>query len=128
MTPLSPSTAALLLDPEAIENLRSLSPDDGGVFLNELITLFLADTPARIADLHRYRTTENEPEFIRAAHSIKGSSSNIGANELRFIAEQLEHHTRSEGLATSESQLAALEASFLRVKTILLEIQAQSHA
>ena len=107
---------APLIDPEAIENLRALSPDDGDVFLKEILTIFLEDTPARIAELHHYRTAGNAAAFMRAAHSIKGSSSNVGASELRAMAEQLEHHSRQQGVADVDEQVAALEAAYSRVK------------
>ena len=105
-----------LIDPEAIENLRALSPDDGDAFLKEILAIFLEDTPARIAELHQHRTSGNTAGFMRAAHSIKGSSSNVGASELRGIAEQLEHHSRLQGLSGADQQVAAVEAAFARVK------------
>lgn len=104
-----------ILDIEAIENLRALSPDDGDVFLKEILTIFIEDTPARIADLHNSRASADVPSFVRAAHSIKGSSSNVGASELRSIAEHLEHQARTHGLAEVEAHVAELEAAFVRV-------------
>jgi HPt (histidine-containing phosphotransfer) domain-containing protein len=110
---------APLIDPDAIENLRALSPDDGDVFLKEILTLFLADIPERIADLNTHRLDGNSAAFIRAAHSIKGSSSNVGASELREIAQQIEHHARQHGAFASAVQVAALEAAFARAKSVI---------
>ena len=62
------------------------------------------------------------PGFVRAAHSIKGSSSNVGATELRAIAEHLEHQARTNGLAQVEVQVAELEAAFLRVDAELKKL------
>lgn len=112
-----PST--LIIDPAAIENLRALSPDDGDSFLKEILTIFIDDTPTRIAELHDSRATGNTLSFTRAAHSIKGSSSNVGANELRAIAEQLEHHAQNHGIVGVDAQVAELEAAFSRVKEAL---------
>jgi histidine phosphotransfer protein HptB len=104
---------------EAIDNLRSLSPDDGDSFLKEIISIFLEDTPKRVEDLHSSRASADTPAFVRAAHSIKGSSSNLGAMELRDIAERLEHHARQHGMVEVDEQVAALEAAFLRAKAEL---------
>ena len=41
----------LVIDPQAIENLRSLNPDDNDKFLSEIAGIFLEDTPLRIAEL-----------------------------------------------------------------------------
>ena len=85
-----------VLDQTAIENLRALSPDDGDVFLREIIGIFIEDTPRRIAELHASRASLDAPAFTRAAHSIKGSSSNLGASELR--AQFMETKTPQEAL------------------------------
>jgi len=111
---------APLIDPDAIENLRALSPDDDDAFLKEILTIFLTDVPERIADLHVHRVDGNTAAFIRAAHSIKGSSSNVGACEVREIAQQIEHDTRQQGTPVSEVQVAALEAAFARAKGVIL--------
>jgi len=107
------------VDLDAIENLRSLSPDDGDVFLKEILTIFLDDTPTRIAELHSNLKSGTVANFVRAAHSIKGSSSNVGASELRKIAEDLEHESRTNGLAHLESSVTDLEGAFDRVRSEL---------
>ncbi|MDF3059324.1 MAG: hypothetical protein K0R17_3539 [Rariglobus sp.] len=108
------------VDFEVIANLRALSPDDGDVFLKEILNIFIDDTPLRIAELHSSLVSGNSVNFVRAAHSIKGSSSNVGASELRALAEHLEHHARNKGLAETEpQQIAEIEAAFARVKTEL---------
>ena len=111
---------APLIDPDAIENLRALSPDDDDAFLKEILTIFLADVPERIADLHAHRVNGNTAAFIRAAHSIKGSSSNVGACEVHEIAQQIEHDTRQQGAPVSAEQVAALEAAFARAREVIL--------
>jgi histidine phosphotransfer protein HptB len=107
-----------IIDPEAIENLRSLSPDDDS-FVRELIGVFLSDTPERIAELRRALESGDASLFVRAAHSIKGSSSNLGASRLRAVAERLEHSSRTAGLAGLTPGLGDLEAEFATARTEL---------
>jgi HPt (histidine-containing phosphotransfer) domain-containing protein len=109
-----------IIDTDAIENLRALSPDDDDLFLKEILEIFLADIPERIGDLYAHRLDGNTAAFIRAAHSIKGSSSNVGANEVREIAQQIEHHTREHGIPVSDAQLVAIEVAFSRAKKVLI--------
>lgn len=104
-----------VVDPEAIENLRALSPDDGDVFLKEILAIFIEDTPIRISDLHKSLDKNDLETFIRAAHSIKGSSSNVGAMQLRAISESLEHHARKNGLVNAQPHIAQIEAAYLQV-------------
>ena len=109
-------SSPLVLDQEAIANLRSLSPDDGDVFLREILGIFLEDTPARITELHTSKVRGDAVSFTRAAHSIKGSSSNVGAQELRAVAEKLEHHAKHEGLEGTDGLVVELTGAFGRVE------------
>jgi histidine phosphotransfer protein HptB len=110
------------INSEAIDNLRSLSPDDGDSFLKEIISIFLEDTPKRIEELHFSRANADTAAFVRAAHSIKGSSSNLGAMELKGVSEHLEHYARHNGLAEVDEQVCALEAAFVRAKNELQKL------
>ena len=114
------------IDPEAIENLRALSPDDGDVFLKDIIGIFLEDTPARIAELRQARDDGDNARFTRAAHSIKGSSSNLGAIALRDLSAHLEQKSRQTGLLGLESGVDDLEAAYLTAKATLEKIVASS--
>jgi len=62
-----------VIDPEAIRNLRELSPDDDS-FIIEIIDIFLEDTPKQISELDSSLTSQDVEVFGRAAHSIKGNS------------------------------------------------------
>jgi histidine phosphotransfer protein HptB len=102
----------VLIDAEAIENLRALNPDDGDAFLRDIVGIYLEDTPQRIAELHSSLAANDQPTFTRAAHSIKGSSSNIGATQVRAVSEKLEHESRKQGLAGLTQLITELEAAF----------------
>ena len=112
------------IDPEAIENLRALTPDDPDSFLRDIIGIFLDDTPARIADLRQSLTAGDKDSFTRAAHSIKGSSSNLGATHLREIAAELEHRGKTEGIAGLASRVNDLEQTFGAAKQALEKLLA----
>jgi histidine phosphotransfer protein HptB len=113
-----------VIDPEAIANLRALSPDDGDVFLKEILTLFLEDTPARMNDLRASLANQKTDLFVRSAHSIKGSAGNVGATELRAIAELMEHHGRHNGPAGTEGMMVELEAAYARTRQALQKLVA----
>lgn len=112
-------TDASVIDPQAIENLRALNPGDNDEFLREIAGIFLEDTPVRIAELEQSLAAGDQVKFARAAHSIKGSSSNLGAITLRAAAETLEHHARSHGLAGVGTHVAAVKAEYERAASAL---------
>jgi HPt (histidine-containing phosphotransfer) domain-containing protein len=114
-----------VIDPQAIENLRALNPDDNDEFLREIAGIFLEDTPLRIAELDQSFLAGDVAKFTRAAHSIKGSSANLGAMALRAVAEKLEHHVRTEGMTNVTSAVDGIKAEFSRAQTELLRLIAK---
>jgi HPt (histidine-containing phosphotransfer) domain-containing protein len=107
------------LDPEALENLRALGEDGDDTFLREIIGIYLADTPLRLADIRNAAAKGDSGLYTRSAHTIKGSSSNVGALAVRAIAEQLEKRSRTESHADLEPLLGDLETAFARAATAL---------
>ncbi|MBL9190310.1 MAG: Hpt domain-containing protein [Opitutaceae bacterium] len=110
---------SLVIDPSAIAELRALNPDDGDEFLRDIIGIYLEDTPARIVELEECLTSGDVTRFTRAAHSIKGSSANLGAVALRAVAEELEHRSRVQGLGEVAGLIAQIKAEFARAQADL---------
>jgi HPt (histidine-containing phosphotransfer) domain-containing protein len=107
------------IDLEAISNLRELNPGDNGEFLREIVSIYIEDTPKRIADLKSCLASGDVTTFTRAAHTIKGSSANVGAQVLKAIAERLEAISRKDGLGGVSGLIAECDAEFERVKSEL---------
>jgi HPt (histidine-containing phosphotransfer) domain-containing protein len=114
--------APLIIDPQAIENLRALTPGDHDEFLREIVGIFLEDTPKRIAELEESLAGNDTLRFTRAAHSVKGSSSNLGALALRAVAERLELQSKQTGLAGVEPIFAELKSEFASAAAELRQI------
>lgn len=112
------------LQPEAIEALRAVSPDDGGQFLTELIDIFLQDTPLRLKELAEAITTGDAVVATRAAHSIKGSAGNFGATALARVALDCETAAKAGQLAEVTAKMPALEEAFGAVRTALTALRA----
>jgi HPt (histidine-containing phosphotransfer) domain-containing protein len=108
-----------VIDPQAIESLRALNPGDNDEFLREIAGIFLEDTPLRIAELDQSLAAGDVPKFTRAAHSIKGSSANLGAMTLRAVAEKLEHQSRTAGLGSVAPGVADVKHEFSRAQAEL---------
>jgi HPt (histidine-containing phosphotransfer) domain-containing protein len=111
-----------ILDQEAIDNLRALDPDGGDTFLREIAGIFIEDTPKRIAEIESSLAAGDTATFIRAAHTIKGASANIGAAALRAAAEQLEQQAKNKGLVDVAALIAGVKAEFDRTKVALNEM------
>lgn len=110
---------APVLNPDAIEALRAVSPDDGGQFLTELIDIFLADTPARMREIAAAIAAGDAPTATRAAHSIKGSAGNFGASALAKVALEMEADAKQGRLAEMQAKTPVLEREFAAVRDAL---------
>ena len=103
-----------IIDPESIANLRDLNPGDNGEFLREIVSIYIEDTPKRIEDLKKSLAAGDLDSFTRAAHTIKGSSANVGAVALRAVAERLEQIARKDGLGKVAPMIDDCETEFGR--------------
>lgn len=112
----------LVIDPQAIESLRALNPDDNDEFLREIVNIYLEDTPLRIKELDESFVAKDIGKFTRAAHSIKGSSSNLGATIVRNVAEKIEHDSRAAGLEGAHALIAQLKQEYARAEAELKKL------
>ena len=108
------------IDMQAIDALRELSPDAD--FIRELIEIYLQDTPQRIAELDAGLTKQDFALFSRAAHTIKGSSSNFGATKLTKLAHELEMQGKASNLSSAPEACLKLKAEYTQVAEALTKI------
>lgn len=106
------------VDPEVIEMLASLQEPGEPDLVVELVTLFLRDTPERLAELTR--SPLEAGHVARVAHAIKGSAGNLGATALQDLAGQLEQAGhRGESVASLAALGEAVHAEYARVDSHL---------
>jgi HPt (histidine-containing phosphotransfer) domain-containing protein len=108
-----------LIDPLAIQNLRDLGDQE---FLAEIIGIFHEDTPRRIAELHAAFAAADVKSFVRAAHSIRGSANNLGAETLRQLASNLENDAKAGDLTGLDARITALETTFAATRDELTKL------
>ena len=104
----TPAAEAAVLNRDSLEALKSLQSEGDDGFLKEMIELFLADTPARFADMDAARAAGEQQDFVRAVHSIKGASANFGADELHQMCAEVEQMGRAGKMNETTEQVHAL--------------------
>lgn len=117
----APAPAEPLLDSEAIETLRSLRVEGEPDTFAELVNLFIEDTPARIAQMHDGLKNGSARDVEAAAHSLKGSASNLGARSLVASCARMMQHAKNNDLAPVPKLVQTVELDFAKVKQALLE-------
>lgn len=113
-----------VLDPQVIENLRQLTADGEPDVLAEVLQLFLQDVPRRIAKLRAACAAGDAVEVYKAAHSLKGSAGNIGAQTLFALCRQLDDKGRAGDLTDAAQLVDTLDREFARVEVAIRGILA----
>lgn len=107
------------INAKVIADLRAL--EDGGApgLLRELIDLFLREAEAHLAKLRAALASREAQPFERSAHTLKGSSGNLGALTMSRICGELQAIGRAADWARAPEVLATLENEFRGVKSEL---------
>jgi HPt (histidine-containing phosphotransfer) domain-containing protein len=108
------------LNQKVIAELRALERDGCPGFLAELIDLFLREGTLHMARLRDSLTARDAQLFARSAHTLKGSSGNLGAQALSRICGELQEIGHAADWARAAEVFPRLEAEFLVVETDLL--------
>lgn len=115
-------SSAPILNPDAIQALRELSPEGDSEFLRELIAIYLSDTPKQMTKLEEAITRQDGDSVVRAAHTIKGSSGNFGAVGFARLAHEMEAHGKSNNLAAAAAALPEFKNSYAAVVAALKQL------
>ncbi len=100
------------VDPAAIERLREIGD---AAFLKDVFSAFESDTAKRLAAMREMLATGDVTGLKRAAHTIKGSSLNVGATNLTATSLQLEQMAGAGKLEGAGEQITRMEEEFKRV-------------
>ena len=96
------------VDPDVLDALQEVMEDEYPLLLDT----FLNDSKVRLSELHQAR----DPLALgHAAHSFKGSSSNMGAVQLAELCRELEERARQPLLADVEDLIHRIDREFATV-------------
>ncbi|HEX2729257.1 MAG TPA: response regulator, partial [Rubrobacteraceae bacterium] len=119
--PPTARTREEIINLDALNGLRQLQGEEEPDLLKELISLFLDDARERMEYLGKAIEQESAEKIQREAHTLKGSSSNMGAVGMVRILGEIEQAGASGELGPTPDLFAQLTAEFDRVHEILLE-------
>jgi two-component system sensor histidine kinase/response regulator len=106
------------LDQSQIDILRELDDGDGAV-MGEIIDEYLTQTTEGRLELVRLMSEGDNHALRRAAHTLRGASSNVGANGLASICSEMETPGGFDHLAGGAELLERFDAEFIRVRDAL---------
>jgi two-component system, sensor histidine kinase and response regulator len=106
-------------------DLRLLVDSGIGDMVPQLISVFLESAPRDIEKMRIALGAKDPDKLAGAAHSLKGSCSNLGASRLRDLCQQIENHGRSGYLDEVFKLLRSVDQEFARVNSELLAVLAR---
>lgn len=122
-----PSEAEFLPEPVFTQGAIDLSllagfremEEEGDNLLNQLIDVFLENSPKLIEEAREAIKANAAPVLARAAHTLKGSCSNFGAAQLSATCERLEQIALQGALAQAPRLLDDVEKEYACVRVAL---------
>ena len=118
MTDLAKSSNEVL-DRSVLASLRELQEEGEPDIVAEVGGLFIEHAPRKIAAIKKAAREGNTKALEVAAHSLKSSSSYVGALKLSAFSKELEFMGRSGALEGSVEKAALVETEFEHVKAAL---------
>ncbi len=95
-------------------------------FMAELIDIYLDDSPAQIRVLRDAIESREGEVAASAAHRLKGSSGNLGADSLAALCRRVEESGRDNRVEEMPDLLNDIEREFSRVKECLSAVRRDS--
>ena len=108
-------TTLAVLDQGMLENLRDLPGEGADDLLGELIILFAQEAPRRINQLRTAIQQGDATRVMQVAHSLKGSSANLGARCMAGLCNRLEQQGREGKLDGALPVQDEIEREYRRV-------------
>jgi signal transduction histidine kinase/DNA-binding response OmpR family regulator/HPt (histidine-containing phosphotransfer) domain-containing protein len=108
-----------LINRQALENIRALSSSNGDALLERVLQAYLDDTPVHLRTIKSAIDSGSTVQMRKAAHSLKSSSANVGADALAQRCREMEQLGRNDTTAGAAALLDDMERSFQAVRQAL---------
>ena len=112
-----------VLDYRVLENFRQLQIPGEPNLIHQLVDLYLADVPGRLATMRQAIAQQDATRLAQIAHALKGSSANIGARRVVRLCMELEKAGKEGNLSGVSDWLAQLEQEVARARDALLQLK-----
>lgn len=122
-TPVSGEVVETILDNSQLDNIRALEKLGTPGLLLRVIELYLGEAPVLLAAMQQAVAAGDAEALLKAAHSLKNSSANLGAKRLAEVCKHLETDAYHQALAQAAGYIAEAETEFIGVKRVLNKIQ-----
>lgn len=107
------------VDLSVLNSFEDSQLDGEGDLIVELIDLYLGEGKRQVEVIHEAIDKKDSLAIKSAAHSLRGSSSNIGVLQMALICEQIEKHAAAEAFPYLQELTHSLTHEFEHVCVLL---------
>jgi HPt (histidine-containing phosphotransfer) domain-containing protein len=100
------------IDQSVLVGLRELQEEGQPDFLTELIDIYLEDSVKLVEEIRAAVQADDAARVRQAAHTLKGSSGNLGANGFSKLCYEMELYARDGEMAGARKTLPALQREY----------------
>ncbi len=101
------STQYPLIDQQVLAALKELMEEEFPALINS----YIEDAPKLLADILSSSKEADREILVRAAHTLKSSSNNLGAIKLAMIAETIEKQSQDNKLSVAATLIPSLQGA-----------------
>jgi len=103
---------------EMLSELKALMEDEFGL----LVDTYCSDGQVKLEALEEAVNSDDAEKVREMAHSLKGSSSNVGAEFLSDICCKLESKSKNGDLSDAQMMLEQIKQEFQQVSTLIKQV------
>jgi HPt (histidine-containing phosphotransfer) domain-containing protein len=108
-----------VLDPQQLRSLLDLGAEPA--LIQELLDLFEADVPPRLASLEAALAAGDAAGIMAEAHHLSGSLGNMGLSRFADLARRLEEQGREGRVAEAAPLVTAMPQAYREARLALRE-------
>lgn len=107
------------IDPDALVSIRALQADYGDELLNQVVKTYLDNSNKLLQSLEQAWGTGDSKTIRMVSHTLKSSSSQVGAHSLAELCRAVENEARNQNYDKTGQALKAIQKQFDQTCTAL---------
>ncbi|MRR28918.1 response regulator [bacterium] len=108
-----------ILDESVMNDFMALMGEDGKDSARHLVDLFKSGTPGLIEQIEIASDKKNKDELLRALHTLKGSSSQVGGRRMEQFCARLEVLVKQSGVEPFAVFISGIKQEFFELRLAL---------
>lgn len=112
---MDPNSIAEHVDMDTLNMLKEIMEDG----FSALLETYISDSEVRVNELRESLAAGDSETVRRSAHSLKGSSGNLGANQMAALCLHVEDSAKEERLDGLDVEVEKISSEYQAVKAIM---------